>query len=125
MSLADDIDRTANLRMAAIRKGVLAHIDALVQRTLLQHGIDPAVAEQCGCAAADGVSDEFAGEHLYIPYDHGYRLAPRDREVLEARRNGATIRELRRRYKMTEDGIKKLLKRAEARDPHLNQQPLF
>lgn len=111
--------------MAARRMAVLEHLDQLVRRALVEHGIDPALAEQCGAAAADGMSADFPGELVYIPHDFGYKLAERDREVLEAFREGATIFELRRRYKMSEPGIKKLLKRAATRDPHLNQLRLF
>lgn len=111
--------------MAVRRKELLAFTDDLVQRVLLAHGIDQALAEQCGAAVADGLAEEQAGQTVYYPYDYGYRLAARDQEILAAHKAGAPVSELRRTYKMSEEGIKKLLRRAATRDPHLGQIALF
>lgn len=111
--------------MAVRRKELLTFTDELVQRVLLAHGIDPALAAQCGAAVADGLAEEKAGQTIYYPFDLAYRLAPREREILEAHRAGASVQDLRRTYKMSEGGIRKLLRRAAARDPNLDQLHLF
>ena len=116
----------ADLKVMAVRRrDLLAFTDDLVQRVLLDHGIDPALAAQCGAAVADGLAEEQAGQTVYYPFDYAYKLAPRDQEILEAHRAGTPVSELRRRYKMSEVGIRKLLRRAAARNPQLDQLPLF
>lgn len=111
--------------MEARRHHLLAGIADAAARVLRSHGIDPAVAEQAANAVADNIADEHAGQVVYFPYDMGYKLAPRDREILEAHRSGTPLYELRRTYGMTEEGLKKLLRRAAAREPDLNQGKLF
>ncbi|MEI2428653.1 Mor transcription activator family protein [Lysobacter yananisis] len=104
---------------------LLAFTDDLVQRVLLAHGIDPALAAQCGAAVADGLSEAHAGQTVYYPFDAGYKMASREQEILEAHRGGARISELRQKYHMSDEGIRKLLRRAAARNPDLDQLNLF
>lgn len=111
--------------MAVRRKDLLAFTDDLVQRVLLAHGVDPALAAQCGAAVADGLAEEQAGQTVYYPFDYAYKLAPRDQEILELHRAGTPISELRRRYRMSEVGLRKLLRRAAARNPQRDQLHLF
>lgn len=111
--------------METRRHHLLAGIADAAARVLRDHGVDPAVAEQAANAVADHITHDHSGQVIYFPHDLGYRLAPRDREILEAHRNGASLYELRRRYGMTEEGLRKLIRRAAAREPDLDQGKLF
>lgn len=111
--------------MEARRHHLLAGVADAAARVLRAHGIDPAIAEQAAAAVADCVAEEHSGQVVYFPHDMGYKLAPRDRAILEAHRAGTTLYELRRTYGLTEEGIKKLLRRAASREPDLDQGKLF
>ncbi len=112
-------------RSAAFRHKFYTYLDDAVQRVLEEHGVAEEVRAHCGAAVADGVAEELAGEELYTPYDFGYKLAQREREILDAARRGVPKDELRRRYRMSAKGLARLLKRAATRDPHLDQGKLF
>lgn len=109
----------------ADRHEFFAFIDDIVQRILLDHGIDESLRQQCGAAVADGVAEEYAGQEIYVTKDYGYSLVRREIEALNLLRNGATIHDLQRHYGMTRSGIQRLLKRARIRDPQLDQGTLF
>ncbi|MGN7832623.1 Mor transcription activator family protein [Pseudoxanthomonas sp. 22568] len=111
--------------MAARREEFLEDLAGYVRQTLAEHGIDAGLAEQCGASVADEVAEAHGGQDVYVPRNHAFRLVERDRKILEEHRAGVPLGELRRRHGMTEKGLRKLLRRANARDPHLNQIPLF
>lgn len=112
-------------RSSTFRHKFYTYLDDAVQRVLEEHGVPEEVRAQCGAAVADGVAEELAGEELYTPYDFGYKLAQREREILTAARNGVPKDELRRQYRMSAKGLARLLKRASTRDRHLDQGQLF
>ena len=111
--------------MEARRAELLEYVAAHAAATAAEFGLTPEQADQVGAAIADGLADDFGGQVIPFPKDYAFRLSQRDREILQARRDGATLVELMRRYKMTDSGLRRLLRRAEARDPHLNQHQLF
>ncbi len=72
-----------------------------------------------GAAIADVLADEFGGQIIPFPKDYAFRLSRRDREILQAHRDGATLVQLMRDYNMTDSGLRRLLRRAESRDRDL------
>lgn len=90
-----------------------------------QFGLPEDAAEQLGGAIADALADGWGGQTLYFPIDASYQLTPRDRAILEAHRHGATVAKLARDNGMSEQGIRKLLRRAAQRDQQLDQMGLF
>jgi len=82
-------------------------------------------AEQLGGMIADHFAEHWGGQVISYPKDYAYKLAGRDREMLEAHRRGATVAELADRSGMSERGVRKLLARARLRDVNLYQARLF
>lgn len=107
------------------RHEFFASVDEVVQRMLEENGIDIALREQCGAAVADGLAQEWQAQEIYVPQDYAYKLSKREAEILAALRQGESKEHLRRRYNMSRQGLARLLKRAAARDPHLDQGKLF
>ncbi len=114
-----------NKNMAARRAELLEDVAASVARTAREHGVSPATADQIGAAAADELAMDWGGQIITIPRDHYFKLAARDRQVLEEHRNGASIPKLAKHYSMSESGLRKLIRRAERRDVDLRQTQLF
>ncbi|MDR1076965.1 MAG: hypothetical protein LBL59_12015 [Xanthomonadaceae bacterium] len=109
----------------ALRHEFLTDVAEAAERTALDHGIDPAVAEQIGCAVADMMCAEYPGIRIYIALDMGYRLAPRDREICLLRAEGKTIPELAKQFSLSEERIRQIIKRRDVRDPDFGQGKLF
>lgn len=84
------------------------------------YGLPADQAAQAGGALADEFAEVWGGHTIYFPNDCAYKITPRDREVLERHRNGASVATLCSDYKISEQGIRKLLRRASARDQALN-----
>lgn len=108
-----------------LRHEFLADVAEAATRTALAHGVDPAVAEQIGCAVADMMCEEYAGIRIYINLDKGYRMAPRDREICQQRADGKSIPVLAKSFSLSEERIRQILKRRPVRDPDFNQGTLF
>lgn len=111
--------------MEARRSALYAHMAAVAAAAARELGLDPSTAEHIGAAVTDAIAEDVGGEVLSFPKDAAYRLSIREREILEAHRNGATLSKLSHDYKMTERGLRKLIARAIVRDRHLNQLALF
>lgn len=82
-------------------------------------------AETVGAAVADALAEHFAGQMLSFPINAAAKLSELEREIALARRDGASWKELIRRYGMTERGLRRIIKRAPLRDPDLDQGRLF
>jgi Mor family transcriptional regulator len=111
--------------MEARRSELLASVASTAAELALELGLPQEQAEQLGAAVADGLADSWGGQTLYFPIDAAYQLSPRDREILEAHRHGTSVAKLARDHSMSEQGIRKLLRRASLRDRALNQIELF
>lgn len=122
MSVAD---KTIVKGMEHRRNELLADVAACAADAALGHGLPTDVANQVGAAIADALADHWGGQVITIPKDHFYRLSKRDRVILEEHRQGAGFATLAKRYRMTERGIRTLIRRARIRDRHIDQQPLF
>lgn len=83
------------------------------------------MAEQIGAAAADTLAMDWGGQVISIPHNHYYKLAARDRKVLQEHQDGVTIAKLALKYRMTERGLRMLIRRAEVRDFDSRQIHLF
>lgn len=109
--------------MESRRNELLTDVHTHTSKILEEHGIDPALADQIGCAISDHLADHWGGQIITIPKDFHYRLAKRDLEIYE-QFTGHNYHELARTWKMSERGIYKVIKRVRKNgDP--NQPKLF
>ncbi|HEL3850667.1 TPA: hypothetical protein UMZ03_001385 [Stenotrophomonas maltophilia] len=111
--------------MEARRNALLANAASAAATAARALGLGDDFAEQIGAAVADTLAEDWGGQTIYFPQDASFKLSPREREILDAHRNGATVPGLAKRYRMSEQGIRKLLTRANFRDRNLNQMSLF
>lgn len=109
----------------ALRNEFLTDVAEAAERTARAHGIDPEVAEQIGAAVADMMCVEYAGIRIYINLDLAFKLAPRDREICRLRAEGKTIPELAKAFSLSEERIRQIIRRRDARDPDFDQGKLF
>lgn len=111
--------------MEARRAALYAHVAAKAAEVACDLGLDESQAEHLGAAVADGLAEDFSGELITFPKDSHYKLSLREQAILEAQRRGTPLYKLASDYDMTESGLRRLLKRAIARDRAHRQQPLF
>ena len=107
------------------RSELYAHIADVVTDTARQLGIDVDQADHLAAAVVDSIAEDVGGQVLSFPKDAAYKLSKRELEILDRHRKGATLAQLSRDYNLGERGLRKLLKRAELRNPDLNQPSLF
>ena len=105
--------------MEASRSEFMDWVASTAADIVCAHGLSPEQAAQAGAALADEFAQTWGGRTLYFPTDAAYKITPRDREVLQAYRDGTPVRKLASTYKMSEQGIRKLLRRASIRDQTL------
>ncbi len=111
--------------MEARRNELLTDVAAHAAAAAQEIGVPTAQAEQIGAAVADALAANWGGQTLSFPKDAAFRLSHIEREILAAHRNGAPVAKLAREYNMSEQGLRKLLRRAQLRDSSLNQSDLF
>jgi Mor family transcriptional regulator len=88
-------------------------------------GLDIDMARHIGAAMADLVAEIAGGQVISFPKDAAYQLSLREQEILHAHQRGANYLDLMFKYKMSERGVRKLLKRATLRHgTSLRQQAL-
>jgi Mor family transcriptional regulator len=87
-------------------------------------GLDAEMARHIGAAMADLLAEVAGGQVLSFPKDAAYQLSLREMEILRAHQQGASYLDLMTRYRMSERGIRKLIKRATARHAGSRQQAL-
>ena len=109
----------------AMRHEFLADVAESAERTARDLGVAADVAEQVGCAVADMMCSEYAGIRMYINQDMGYRLAPRDREICQLHVDGMSMPELAKKFSLSEERIRQIIKRRPVRDPDFGQGKLF
>lgn len=100
--------------MAEKRHELLSDIADHIAKVVVEHGVAPAIAVQAGAAAADHLSQAWAGSTICIPKDHRFKLTQRDVEILSKFR-GNNHHALAVEYNLTENAIYKLLKRVQDR----------
>lgn len=106
------------------RHELLSDVADLVAVVLEDHGVDVALAEQCGAALADRLATHWGGQLINIPKDYRFNLANRDLLIYEEF-TGNNHGELARKYGMTVRGIYKIIERARKRDLDYRQPKLF
>lgn len=111
--------------MEARRAELYEHLDGIVQDVVRQHGLPIDVAEHVACAVVDGLAEEFGGQTLSFAKNAAFKLSQRELAILDLHRKGKTLAWLSRTYNIGERGLRKLLNRAELRNPDLNQPGLF
>lgn len=113
------------MSMAERRAELLADIVTHTVEVLRELGIEVERAEHCGHALADHLAVTFGGQVFSMPVDAAYRLSKRERAILADRAAGLSVPELALKWRMTERGIRYLLRRAERRAVEDAQQDLF
>lgn len=88
-------------------------------------GLSSDHADHVGCAIADEIAQEMAGQVLSFPTDASYQLSAREREAIAMRNSGASFAQIAKHFGMTENGVRKLIKRASARATGPDQPDLF
>lgn len=111
--------------MEARRNELLADVAAHAAATAREFGVPADQAEQIGAAVADALAANWGGQTLSFPKDAAYLLSAREREILAAHRSGTPVARLALDYKMSEQGLRKLLRRAQLRAGGLDQIELF
>jgi Mor family transcriptional regulator len=111
--------------MEARRNELLADVAAHAAATAQELGVPADQAEQIGAAVADALAANWGGQTLSFPKDAAFRLSQREQEILAAHRAGTPVPRLAQVYRMSEQGLRKLLRRAELRGGSLNQIDLF
>ena len=110
--------------MNALRAELLLDIAQRVADYVREYGLPHDLADQVGAGVADFLADDWGGQVVSIPKDHAYRLSLRDQNLLDAHRNGESIASIATRTKMTTRGVRRLLRRAELRNPTIRQPEL-
>lgn len=113
------------MTMADRRAELLADVVDHTAVVLSDFGIDRERAEMCGSALADYLAEHWGGQVISIPVDHAVRLSRKEREIVAARDSGMALAEIARRYHITENGLRKLLRRVARRNAVDAQLPLF
>lgn len=111
--------------MPARRAELLEDLVSQVGIVLDELGIAADLTTHVGHALADHLADHWGGQTLSFPKDHHYRLSLRETHILAESDRGATGAQLARKYRMTERGVRKLLKRAKLRQADTRQADLF
>lgn len=119
------MSRASPSPMESLRNELLTEVAARAADTARDLGLSEDLADQVGAAIADALAEDWGGQVISVPKDYAYRLAERDRAILNAHREGASLAELAKDYHMTVRGLRKLIRRAELRDPHWRQTRLF
>ncbi|WP_325279200.1 Mor transcription activator family protein [Tahibacter sp.] len=110
--------------MAERRAELLQDMVEQTKTFLSDFGVAEPVAEQAAAGLADYLAEHWGGQVISIPKDQAYKLAARDREVVEAART-MSIAGLAARFGICERAIRRLLKRASARATLDSQLDLF
>lgn len=112
---------TMEVRRAELFDDMIAH----AAQILRELGVDQTAAEHAGTALADHLAEHWGGQVISIPVDFALRLSQREREILADHKAGMTRAELARKWKLTENGVGKLLRRAQRRNAIDSQLDLF
>lgn len=107
------------------RAELLADVSDHTAVLLCELGVERAHAELCGNALADHLAEHWGGQVISIPVDHAMRLSRREHEIVSDRNAGLSLSELSRKYHITENGLRKLLRRVARRNAVDAQLPLF
>ncbi len=100
--------------MARRRHELLTDVEHNVKVLAMDLGIPSDKALHLGVAAADMLLEHWGGQQITFPRSGYYGMSPREMAIVERRNQGARVYELAREFGMTERGVRKLLKRADA-----------
>lgn len=108
--------------MARRRHELLQDVERSTKATAIELGVTGDLAEHLGAAIADMLSERWAGQQLTFPINGYYGLSQRELAIAERRDQGARVFELAREFRMTERGVRKLLKRVDERRSYVSGQ---
>lgn len=112
------------MSMEELRHELLADIATHTSSILLEHGVEPEVAEQAGVAMANHMAEHWGGQVISIPKDHFFKLSGRDLNVFNEF-TGNNHSDLARKYKLSSRAIYKIIARASRRETDKRQGKLF
>jgi len=108
--------------MARRRHELLADVEQSAASAARELGVPDDVARHVGAAMADLLLERWAGQQLTFPMNGYYALADRERAIVERRAQGARLFELAREFRMSERGVRKLLKRVDEGRARMSEQ---
>lgn len=108
--------------MARRRHELLQDVEQSTKATAIELGVTADLAEHLGASIADMLLDRWAGQQLTFPLNGYYGLSQRELTIAERRDQGARVFELAREFRMTERGVRKLLKRVDERRSYVSGQ---
>lgn len=104
--------------MEPLRHELLCFVHAFTQKKLCDYGLNKEVADEIGCALADGLASEWGGQLINFPKDSAYLIALRDLQIYDEF-NGRNHSALARKYQLTVRAIYDIIKRVRRRgDPN-------
>lgn len=111
-------------QMHLARHELLEDVISQVSTLLAEMGVEPDVAEQCGCALADHLANHWGGQLINFPKDHFHRLAERDMSIYNEF-TGHNHHALARKWRMTVRSIYRLIDRVHRSEVDRRQPRLF
>lgn len=114
--------------MQARRHNLLAEVAAHAAAAAKELGVNGEFAEHIGCAIADMLAENWAGQQINFTLKDAYGLSPRERAIAADYTAGKRIHEMAATWSMTERGMRKLLERLTIRGhitPPVSQRDLF
>ncbi|MFA5589831.1 MAG: Mor transcription activator family protein [Lysobacteraceae bacterium] len=108
--------------MAVRRHELLLDVEQSTKATALELGATHDLAEHLGAAVADMLLERWGGQQLTFPLNGHYGLSPREIAIVDRRDQGARVFEIAREFRMTERGVRKLLKRVDERLSQVSDQ---
>ena len=106
------------------RHELLEEIELLVIALCKNYNLGQDICEQIGVSVANCLSEEYAGQVICFPKDYRYKIAQRDLDIYNSF-NGRNWGELGRRYNLTENALRKIVKRVQDRIIKEKQLDMF
>ncbi len=89
----------------------------------MRYRADHWLARLIGEEAARALIDHYGGDRIEVPRCAAALRAQRDRAILDAWRRGHSQARLARQYRLTERGVRKIIRRAERSERLAKMQP--
>lgn len=84
---------------------VLAYLAEIFNELMIKHGFSVQAAGKVASEAVNAVSKMFGGENVYIPKAITFDYAGRNEKIIKALSDGASYKDLCRKYHLTERRI--------------------
>ncbi|MBN6077286.1 Mor transcription activator family protein [Aggregatibacter actinomycetemcomitans] len=106
------------------RHELLEEIESLVIALCKDYNLEQDICEQIGANVANHLCENFSGQVITFPKDYFYKIAQRDLDIYNSF-NGRNWGELGRKYDLTENALRKIVKRVQDKIAKEKQPDLF